>query len=43
MTMVARKLLQWLRVFQINVNVSLLFLGKRRRRRRRQQILHSAW
>ena len=44
MTMVARKLQQWLRVFPMNVNVSLLFLGKRRRRRRRrQQILHSAW
>ena len=42
MTMVARKLQQWLRVFPMNVNVSLLFLGKRRRRRR-QQILHSAW
>ena len=42
MIMVARKLQQWLRVFPTNVNVSLLFLGKRRRRRR-QQILHSAW
>ena len=44
MIMVVRKLQQWLRVFPMNVNVSLSFLGKRRRRRRRrQQILHSAW